>query len=314
MANQTRGLEAGAVMKPHAGRRGRLVENWLPYWLLTPALIAIVAVVLYPMLYNLFLSFFDMNLLRPEGRKFVGLANYATVLSDPDFWHSLQVTLIYTVGSVGGCFLLGLATALMLNIDFKFRGVARALIVIPWATPWLVTTLIWYIMFNPQIGPINEILKRLGLIEQGIPWLYQNSTAMLAIIITTVWREFPSATLLILAGLQSISPELYEAAAVDGAGIWQRFRYITLPSLRAVNLVVIVLLTISAFKLFTVAWVLTAGGPGDATRVLSVFTYEEAFKYYRVGTASTLATLLFIISAGMIVSYFKLLRGREESD
>ncbi len=296
-----------------ARRRSRQ-QDWLPYLLLTPALTAIVAVVLYPMLYNLYLSFFSMHLLRPDGRTFVGLQNYADMLTEPAFWRSLQVTLIYTVGSVVCSFGLGLATALMLNVDFKWRGVARALIVVPWATPWLVTTLVWYIMFNPQIGPINEILKRLGLIQQGIPWLYQNSTSMAAIVITTAWREFPTATLLILAGLQSISPELYEAAAVDGASRWQRFWDITLPSLRAVNLVVLVLLTISAFKLFTVAWVLTQGGPGDATRVLSVFTYEEAFKFYRIGTASTLATLLFIISAGLIVTYFKLLRGREEMD
>lgn len=313
MVNQTREVSrSGVGAQP---RRGAWRDDaWLPYLLLAPAIVAIVAVVLYPMLYNLYLSFFSMSLLRPEGRTFVGVQNYVDVLTDPAFWHSLQVTLIYTFGCVACSFGLGLATALMLNVDFKFRGVARAMIVIPWATPWLVTTLIWYIMFNPQIGPINEILKRLGLIEQGIPWLYQSTTAMAAIVITTAWREFPTATLLILAGLQSISPELYEAASVDGAGRWQRFKGITMPSLRAVNLVVLVLLTISCFKLFTVAWVLTAGGPGDATRVLSVFTYEEAFKYYRVGTASTLATLLFIISAGMIVTYFKLLRGREEMD
>ncbi len=313
MVNPTSEVSHHAV-GAHPTRRARRGDDWLPYLLLAPAMVAIVAVVLFPMLYNLYLSFFSMNLLRPEGRTFVGAQNYVDVLTDPAFWHSLQVTLIYTFGCVACSFGLGLATALMLNVDFKFRGVARAMIVIPWATPWLVTTLIWYIMFNPQIGPINEILKRLGLIEQGIPWLYQSTTAMAAIIITTAWREFPTATLLILAGLQSISPELYEAASVDGAGRWQRFRGITMPSLRAVNLVVLVLLTISCFKLFTVAWVLTAGGPGDATRVLSVFTYEEAFKYYRVGTASTLATLLFIISAGMIVTYFKLLRGREEMD
>ena len=311
MVDQTTKLNPAAA---GATRRRARSQDWLPYLLLAPALLAITAVVLYPMLYNLYLSFFSLNLLRPESQRFVGLANYTDMLSDPAFWGSLRVTILYTVGSVTLSFLLGLTTALMLNTDCRFRGLARALIVIPWATPWLVTTLVWYIMFNPQIGPINEMLKRLGFIEQGIPWLYQNSTAMAAIIITTAWREFPTATLLILAGLQSISPEMYEAAAVDGASRWGRFRHITLPSLRAVNLVVLVLLTIAAFKLFTVAWVLTQGGPGDATRVLAVFTYEEAFKFYRVGTASTLATLLFIISAGMIVTYFRLLRGRQEMD
>ena len=173
------------------------------------------------------------------------------------------VTVQYTVGVVVLSFGLGLGTALMLNVRFPLRGLARALIIIPWATPWLVTTLIWYVMFNPQIGPINAILKQLGLIETGVAWLHLNGTAMPVIILVTAWRLFPTTTLLVLAALQSISPELYEAAEVDGAGWLGKLRYITLPGISATSFVSLVLVTISAFKLFTVAWVMTAGGPGS---------------------------------------------------
>jgi multiple sugar transport system permease protein len=300
------------VSPPHSHSRFEtLLSRALPYLLLAPALIAIGVVILYPMVYTLGLSFFEFHLLRPDNAKFIGLTNYSNVLNSPEFWRSLGATVSYTLGTVIFSFLLGLVTALMLNVDFRFRGLARALIVVPWATPWLVTTLIWYIMFNPQIGPVNEILKRAGVIQTGVSWLYQYGTAMIAIVIATSWRFFPTATLLILAGLQSISPELYEQAQVDGAGWWARFRHITFPSLQPVNFVVLVLLTIQAFKVFTFAWVLTQGGPGDATRVLSVFIYEEAFKFYRLGTASTLATLLFILSIGLVVVYFRLI-GKEQ--
>ncbi|HQV28482.1 MAG TPA: sugar ABC transporter permease [Thermoflexales bacterium] len=295
--------------------RSRLTQGALPYLLLAPALLVIAAVVLYPMLYSATLSFFKANLLNMDRMTFVGLQNYADVLTDSAFWRSLWVTIQYTVGVVALSFGLGLGTALMLNVRFPLRGLARALIIIPWATPWLVTTLIWYVMFNPQIGPINAILKQLGLIETGVAWLYLNGTAMPVIILVTAWRLFPTTTLLVLAALQSISPELYEAAEVDGAGWLGKLRFITLPGISATSFVSLVLVTISAFKLFTVAWVMTAGGPGDVTRVLSVFVYEEAFRFFRVGPSSTLATLLFILSAGMVVAYFRLLQGgRDEPE
>ena len=174
-------------------------------------------------------------------------------------------------------------------------------------------TLVWYVMFNPQVGPINEALERLGVLETGVPWLYQRDTALIAIIIVTAWRLFPAATLLILAGLQSISKELYDAAQVDGASPWQRFRFITMPNLRAVNFVVVVLMVIWTFKLFTIAFTLTAGGPGDATRVLSVYTYQEAFSSNRVGRASALATLSVLISLALVGIYAYLLNREERT-
>jgi multiple sugar transport system permease protein len=286
-------------------------KRLLPYLLLAPAIIALLVFVVVPVGFSLYLSLTNAELLRFDQREVIGLGNYERLLARNVFWESLYNTLVYTAGSVILSFGMGLFTALLLNENFRFRGIARTMISIPWAVPWLVTTTIWYVMFNPQMGPINEVLKDLGIIQTGVPWLYQNRTAMIAIIIVTAWRIFPTATLLILAGLQSIVPDLYEAAKVDGANTWQRFRYITLPSLRSVNLVVIVLLTITAFKLFTVAWTLTQGGPGTATTVLSVYTYQEAFMSNRLGRASALATLSVLVSSVLVIVYF-LLIGRED--
>ena len=280
---------------------------------MAPALLVLAAIILYPLGYSLYLSLTDANLLRFGQAEFIGWENYQRYLTRPAFWHSLWVTLLYTAGTVVVGFLMGLGTALMLNVDFPFRGVARGLIAVPWATPWLVVTLVWYVMFNPQVGPINEALERLGVLETGVPWLYQRDTALIAIIIVTAWRLFPAATLLILAGLQSISKELYDAAQVDGASPWQRFRFITMPNLRAVNFVVVVLMVIWTFKLFTIAFTLTAGGPGDATRVLSVYTYQEAFSSNRVGRASALATLSVLISLALVGIYAYLLNREERT-
>ena len=294
------------------GRRPLLSTRLLPYLLLLPALIAIMAVIVYPIIYSLYLSLTDANLLRLSEAEFVGAENYVRLLTRDDFWQSLGVTAIYTAGTVVLGFSMGLLTALILNQNFRFRGLARTLISIPWATPWLVVTLIWYVMFNPQMGPINVVLQRIGVIDVGIPWLYQRDTALMSIVIVTVWREFPAATLLILAGLQSIQPELYEAAEVDGASRWQRFRFITMPSLRTINLVVVTLMTIWASKLFTVAWALTMGGPGDATRVLSVYTYQEAFLSNRLGRASALAILTFVLVFALVVVYFALINREDQ--
>ena len=295
------------------GRQLLKLGSAVPYALLAPAVLVLVIFVLYPVAYSVYLSLTDANLLRLAQVEFIGLENYQRLFSRDVFWESLTNTLIYTVGSVVVSYLIGLMTALILNEDFRFRGLARTLISIPWATPWLVVTLIWYVMFNPQIGPINQVLKAIGVIDTGVPWLYQKQTAMIAIIGVTAWRLFPQATLIILAGLQSISPDLYEAAKVDGADGWQRFRYVTLPSIHTTNLVIIVLLTITSFKLFTIAWTLTQGGPGTATTVLSVYTYQEAFMSNRLGRASALSTISVLVSGILVIVYFIAI-GREKPE
>jgi len=189
----------------------------IPFLYLLPAALALGAVVIYPLLYTLVLSGYDVNLLQPAKARFVGLANYDSMLINPAFWHSAWVTFEYTAGTVILSLLMGLGTALLVNREFRFRGLARAAIILPWATPWLVACLIWYVLLNPQFGLVNAGLRAAGIIEVGSSFLYQTSTALPAVIIVTVWRLFPMATLLLLAGLQAIPREQYEAASVDGA-------------------------------------------------------------------------------------------------
>jgi multiple sugar transport system permease protein len=305
LSGQPRPALAG---RPRSRSIARAAE---PYLYLLPTAVVVFAVVVYPLIYTFGLSLFDVNLLQPARARFVGLGNYVGMLQQEVFWRSLAVTLAYTAGTLALSLALGLGTALLLNQDFPLRTFARAAIILPWATPWLVTCLIWYVMLNPQFGLINAVLRGLGVLQVGTPFLYQSSTALPAVILVTAWRLFPVATLLILAALQAIPREQYEAASVDGGSTWQKFRYITLPNLSAILLVVSVLVTIWAFKLFTVIYVLTAGGPAGATETLAIYSYEEGFRYYNLGTGSTIAMLMVLMSAGLVLAYFRLMRRQD---
>ncbi|MHB8618736.1 MAG: carbohydrate ABC transporter permease, partial [Chloroflexota bacterium] len=182
-----------------------------------PTALALGAVVVYPLLYTLLLSTYDVNLLEPAKARFVGLANYASMVLEHTFWRSVLVTFEYTAGTVVLSLFLGLGSALLLNRRFRFRALARAAIILPWATPWLVVCLIWYVLLNPQFGLINGGLHALGAVQAGSSFLYQTATALPAVVAVTAWRLFPMATLLLIAALQAVPPEQYEAASVDGA-------------------------------------------------------------------------------------------------
>ncbi len=287
-------------------------RSTLPWLLLAPAGLLIIAIIYVPLVYSALISVTDANLLRFSSAEYIGVENYARLLARDRLKVSLWRTLTYSAGTVVLSFLTGLFVALLLNRTTVLRGLARTLLIIPWATPWLVVTLIWFVMFNPQVGPINEILNLLGLLDVGHSWLYSSQTAMLSIVIATSWRLFPAVTLILLAGLQGIPPEQYEAAEVDGASAWARFRYITLPGIRTVSITMITLLTIWSSKLFTMAWTLTQGGPGDATRVLSVYTYQEAFASNRLGRGSALAMISLVFSLLLVFVYLIVLRRDDE--
>jgi len=287
-------------------------RSTLPWLLLTPAALLMVAIIFIPVVYSALISLSNANLLRFNQAEFIGLENYARLFARDRFHTSLLRTLSYSAGTVVLSYLAGLYIALILQRTTFLRALTRTLLIIPWATPWLVVTLIWFIMFNPQIGPFNGFLKLLGLIEVGHAWLYSSETAMAAIVVTTSWRLFPGVALILLAGLQGIPAEQYEAAEVDGASAWARFRYITLPGIRTLSITMITLLTIWSSKLFTIAWALTQGGPGDATRVLSVYTYQEAFASNRLGRGSALAVLSMLLSLLLVSVYFIVLRRDEE--
>lgn len=275
-----------------------------PYALLIPAILVLIIIFLYPLLHSLWLSFHSLNLNRPwQGMRFVGFDNYIEQLTDQAFYDSLWLTIYWTVGSLFGQVALGFAAALALNQTFPGRAIARAVILIPWAIPTVLAAIVFGTMFNTQ-GIVNQLLLDSGLISDYIPWLSSTSWSMPTIIIAHIWKGFPFLAVMILAGLQSIPQELYEAAEIDGASNFQQFRFITLPSLRGVILIAVLLSIIFSLKGIDFPYIMTFGGPANSTKVIAFHAYHTAFAEYSFGRASAIATLLTLITA--VISYFYL--------
>jgi multiple sugar transport system permease protein len=221
-------------------------------------------------------------------------------------------TAVYTLGTVVGSFGIGLFTAVFLNERFRARWLARTLTILPWAVPYVAAVLIWTWIMDAEYGVLNYLLVKSGLAARKIPWLASPTYAMLAVLIVTVWKQFPFATVMLLAGLQAIPDTLYEAAQIDGAGRGRRFLHITLPGLRSVSAVVLILLTIWAFRRFAVIYVMTGGGPARATETLPIQTYLEAFSNYNMGYAASLGTVSLLISMSVTLVYLAVMPKSEE--
>lgn len=287
--------------------RGR--HRLVPYAFLAPTAIALGIGFFIPMLSAIRVSFFRSSLAGNE--QFVGLGNYATILGDPRFWNSLIVTTKFTVGVVLGTVIIGLALAIVLNARFKGRAIARSIFMIPWAMPLVPAALIWRWLLDPEFGLMNYLLRQTGLVSSNLSWFQDGSLALVAVIAIEIWRDFPLAMVLYLAGLQGIPPELYEAAKVDGAGARASFLHITLPSIRGQTTVIILLATLIAFgRAFTVTYLLTAGGPVHATEMLTLLTYQTAFQYLEFGQASALGVMVLIIAGSFSVVFLRFARVR----
>ena len=286
----------GRALGPGSQRRLRV--DLFPYVLFLPALLAIGAILFYPVLQAIVISLRSYYLpnVATAGTPFCGLANYRAISEAPEFWHALLFNGIYTVGSVAGLYAVSLGVALLLNDEFRGRGLFRGLAIVPWAVPYVVAALTWIWIFDIQFGVLNSVLLRIGVIEKAIPWLLSPHWAKFSVILSTIWKQFPFAAIMLLAGLQSIPRSLYEAAGVDGAGPLDRFRFVTIPGLHNVSLLVILLSGIQVFKLFTVIYLLTGGGPGRATETLVVQTYLEAFSTFDMGRASTIGVVTLVLT------------------
>ena len=286
------------------GKSERASLDLFPYALLIPAILVLTIIFLYPLLHSLWLSFHSLNLNRPwQGTRFIGFDNYIEQLTGQAFYDSLWLTIYWTVGSLVGQVVLGFAAALALNQTFPGRAIARAVILIPWALPTVLAAIVFGTMFNTQ-GIVNQLLLDGGLISDYIPWLSSTTWSMPTIIMAHVWKGFPFLAVMILAGLQSIPQELYEAAEIDGASDFQQFRFITLPSLRGVILIAVLLSIIFSLKGIDFPYIMTFGGPANSTKVIAFHAYHTAFAEYSFGRASAIATLLTLITA--VISYFYL--------
>lgn len=275
----------------------------LGYLLIIPLLIFAVALLAYPFYSALVLSLHTK--LAGQPAKFVGLANYVRVLTkDPVYFRVIQNTLVYTISAVAFKLILGMGMALTLNEKFKLRGLARGLMLIPYVTPDLVVALTWRWIFDGTAGVLNYTLKSLDIIQMNYPWLSHPATGLGAVIVANIWRGFPFFGITLLAGLQTIPADLYEAAELDGASVFARFRHITLPSVRTVLLVAMILSSIWTFNDFTLLWTMTMGGPADKTHILATYSYQLAFRVNQMGyaMAATMTAVPILVALIMVLA------------
>ena len=278
--------------------------------LITPSVFLICALLVYPVLYGVWLSFFKKHSFFPDQR-FVGLANYLYLLKDSEFWMSLWYGTYYSVSTIVLQIVVGLIAALILNEAFRGRNIVRGVVLFPYMIPTVVAIILWKWLLNNQFGLVNYLLLAVGIIDDPLSWMGKDHI-MTSLIIISVWEFFPFVVLSVLARLQTIPPVLYEAAKVDGAGAWSRFIHVTLPQLRNVLFVVILLRSIWMFTKFDTVWLLTQGGGAEKyIRTLPVFAYMRTFMYYQAGLGSTLAVIMFGILIASTTIYFKMFR-REE--
>ncbi|MGB4458771.1 MAG: sugar ABC transporter permease [Defluviitoga tunisiensis] len=280
----------------------------LAFWLILPTLLAIGITAFYPLGQTIYDSFFKWSLRPGFQREFVGFQNYINLFKDQRFLSALWNTIYFTIFSVLIEFILGLATALVLNADFKLRGLVRAAVLIPWAIPTAVSSQMWKWMYNDQYGVISLMLYNIGLLEPGTPILGTPGLAMAAIIAVDVWKTTPFVALLLLAGLQTISTELYEAARIDGAGLWKQFTSITLPILRPTIGVTLIFRTLDALRVFDVVYIMTQGAVGTETLAVynrsllmdNIFSPRGLFGY-----GSALSVVIFLIIGVFTIIYMR---------
>ena len=276
--------------------------------LITPTLLLVIGVVAYPLIYSFVMSFGDVEFANIKDYDFVGISQYVKTFTDPEFIDSIQVSAKFVFFTVLVKLVLGTLIALMLKEKFIGRSIARALIIIPWATPFVVVGLMWKWMLHSKVGVINFLLERLGIIQDYIPFLSTRTFAMPFVITADVWQGTPFFVIIILAGLQTIPDDLYEAAHMDGAGVIKAFFSITLPLIRFPLFISTILGTIFAINSFDLFFVLTKGGPGNITTNATLFGWNNAFKFYHLSYASAISYVILMFSMLVTIGYVVIMR------
>lgn len=293
----------GATASKPSWRR-TLARNWAGYALIAPALLLLFGVIGYPLVRAFVMSLHKIILIRPHlGQPFVGLENYFNVLQAPYFWNALWQTIVWTGMNLIAQLIFGLAIALLLNISFPGRALARGAMLIPWVTPSVVAVLTWKWMYDAQFGIINSVLLNAGLLERTIAWLGNTQTAMWAIIIESVWKGTPFVFVMMLAALQAVPKELYDSAKVDGANSWQRFQFVTIPTIKPTLLIAATLTTIYTFNNFNAIWLMTEGGPLRSTETLTILVYKHAFQTFNLGEATAIGVITFVILLVFVIMF-----------
>jgi multiple sugar transport system permease protein/N,N'-diacetylchitobiose transport system permease protein len=288
--------------------RARTREGRFAAALLVPSVIAVFGIVVYPILRTLYTSLYAVNSPLPGHYNFVGLRNYTFALGQAEFWSAVERTAYFTFVSTALELVLGMLVALLLNAPLRARWLFRTIVVLPWALPTIVNGAMWRYMFNAQYGVVNAALTQLHVTGSYQAWFSKPFLSLNLVVLADVWKNTSLVAFFLLAGLTTIPRELYEAARVDGYGPVGAFFHITLPLLRPVIVIVLVLRTIEAFKVFDIIYVMTGGGPANGTQSIAFYTYQRAFSDEFFGYGSALAYLIVIFIMALAVLYIRLLR------
>ena len=293
-------------------RTRRIPDRTWGMLLIVPAVLMVACLVLYPVGYAVWLSFHRKHAYLPV-ETFIGLTNYKNLFVDPQFWQSFWLGTVYGFSTIGLQIVLGVGAALLLAESFKGRSLVRGIALFPYVVPTIVVVLIWRWILNDSYGLLNHILQSIGIVSAPVTWLGP-SMILISLILVSTWTFFPFVLITVLARLQTINPELYDAAAVDGASAWQRFYHVTLPQLRTILFVVILLRFIFMFTKFDIVWLLGGGtgGTGRFIRTLPVYTYIKTFGQLQVGAGAALAVIMVLILVSVAVPYFKFFRPAQD--
>jgi multiple sugar transport system permease protein len=281
----------------------------LAYLFVLPAVILVTVLMYYPMIRAFFESQYTSSFLSSTPR-FIGFDNYADMIADDDFWEVVRNSLVWTVAVVTLQNIVGMGVALLLNQRLPGQGIMRSIVLLPWVLPGVVSAILWRFMYDPQLGLINSILIGAGLTADRTPWLAQPQTAMIALIITAVWKGFPFSTVIYLAALQGVDKEQIESASIDGANAVQRFFRIVLPSMTGIVRLNLLLTTIFTFNYFDIVWVMTKGGPLNSTHIFPTKIYDLGFGDFRFGEAAAYGVVAVLVLSVFAVLYFQELRQR----
>ena len=301
-------------------RYGRGLDGpWLIIVLLAPSLLLLGGVIFYPLLNTIWLSFQSVNLSTPQNNQWVGLDNYGKILTNSvfGFWSSVWFSLLFSFFSTSIAFLIGFALALILNQKLRFQLLWRGMALIPWVIPYVVVAYLFFYMFNSQYGIVNQLLTSIDVFgwkpfPEPLAWFGgDGGLAVIATIFAAIWNKFPFFCLMLLAGLQTVPQELLDAATVDGAGAWARFRHITIPTLRTIIVITTTLQFIWGLNEFAIIWAMTNGGPGKATTNIVINVYRTGFIEQRLSYAATMGVLWMLMLLAFTYFYIRIMEGKQ---
>lgn len=299
------------VPKKHGLSERAKVEERLSYFFLIPTLVVVLGVAFYPLAQTVYATFFDAKLGSAKAWEYIGLENYSRLLTNGNWWDAVWATVKFTVASVGFELVLGLGIALVVNSKFPGRGLMRTAMLVPWAIPTAISSQMWKWMYNDVFGVINDLFTRvIPILPEKIAWIARADTALWSLVAVDVWKTTPFMALLLLAGLQLIPADIYEAASVDGATGWRQFTTITLPMLRSSIVVALIFRTLDALRVFDLVWIMTGGGFG--TETMATINQRNLIQFQKLGYGSTISVAIFLVIGIFVIFYVTTIFQRAE--